>query len=131
MGERAREGEKRPRSRKRRWCRRPSETRDKKTLSLSLFLYHPLLFRPSHLDRSLLHEMVLEYPLQVGRGQKLRGREVVRGEVRRKRVVGGSEQRGLELRVRELLGQVRGLNGSQQRGQRGSRGGDGGDGRLG
>jgi len=109
----------------------PLRNQRQKTLSLSLFLYHPSPFRPSHIDRSLLHEMVLEDPLQVGRGQKLRGREVVRGEVCRKRVVGGSEQRGLELRVRELLGQVRGLNGSQQRGQRGGRGGDGGDGRIG
>lgn len=46
MGERAREGEKRPRSRKRRWCRRPSETRDKKRClfpSFSTIPFHSAL----------------------------------------------------------------------------------------
>ena len=83
------------------------------------------------LERGLLHKVLLEDPLEVRRGEQLVGGQVVLREVGRERVVGRREERGLDRAVRELLRQVRGLDGGEERREGGRGGGDGGDGRLG
>lgn len=83
------------------------------------------------LERGLLDKVLLEDPLEVRRREQLVGGEVVRGEVGRKRVVGRREERRLNGAVGELVGEVGGLDGGEER-REGRRGrGDRGDGGVG
>lgn len=86
---------------------------------------------PSHLDRSLLHKVLLEDPLQVGAREELVGRESIRLEVRVEGLVGRRKEGGRKRRVGQFVGQVRGFHGGEERGEGGGGRGDRGDGRLG
>lgn len=81
-----------------------------------------------HLDSSLLDEVLLEDPLEVGARQQLLRGQVVLGQVRGERLVGRREERRRQRRVGELVGEVGGLDGSEERRELRGLGGDGGDG---